>query len=102
MKLKPFELERYFANYAFSAQYLLSSSDSESLLQKEVIEMADPEAKELWDNLKLSYTESLGLPLLRQEISCLYKGIDKDNVLVVIPEEGIFIALNTILEKGDH
>lgn len=102
MNLKPFKLERYFAKYEFSVKYLLSSSDCDGLSQKEVLEMADPEAKDLWDNLKLGYTESQGLPLLRQETAKLYSSINSENVLIVAPEEGIFIALNSILEKGDH
>ena len=102
MKLKPFKLERYFAKYEFKVEYLLSSSDCDGLPQKEVLAMADPETKDLWDNLKLGYTESQGLPLLRQEVSKLYDGINPDAVLIVAPEEGIFITLNTILNKGDH
>ena len=102
MKLKPFELERYFFRYEFSAKYLLSSSDCDGLLQKDVIAMADAEAKSLWDNLRLGYTESLGLPILREEISKIHKGVNKDDILVIVPAEGILIALNSILEKDDH
>lgn len=102
MKIKPFELERYFSKYEFSVKYLLSSSDCDGLKQSELLSWADPEAKELWDHLTLGYTESLGLPLLRQEIAKLYQNISKDEIITVIPEEGIFIALNSILNKGDH
>lgn len=102
MKLKPFELERYFAKYEFSVKYLLSPSDNEGLSQNELLKMADSKTKKLWDGLKLGYTESQGHPLLRDEIAKLYKGVSKDEILVVAPEEGIFITLNTILNKGDH
>lgn len=102
MRLNPFKLERYFAKYEFSAKYLLSSSDCDGLDQKQLLQLADEETKQLWNNLHLGYTESLGHPLLRQEISGLYSGINSSQVLAVVPEEGIFIALNTILEKGDH
>jgi len=102
MKIKPFALERYFAKYEFSAKYLLSASDCDGLLQAEVLSWADRETKKMWYDLKLGYTESLGLPLLRQEIAKLYQSISADEVLVVVPEEGIFITLNTLLEKGDH
>lgn len=102
MKLKPFKLERYFAKYEFSVKYLLSSSDCDGLVQKELIELADSETKNLWEGLRLGYTDSLGHPLLRTEVANLYKGITSSNVLIIAPEEGIFIALNTILEKGDH
>jgi aspartate/methionine/tyrosine aminotransferase len=102
MKVKPFEIERYFAKYEFSARYLLSNSECSGLSQSEVLSWADPETKQLWDNLKLGYTESLGLPLLRKEIATLYNGISADEVMLVVPEEGIFIALNSLLDKGDH
>lgn len=102
MQIKPFKLERYFAKYEFSAKYLLSSSDCDGLAKKDLLAEADQESKNLWENLTLGYTESLGLPLLRAEIAKLYKDIKKEEVLVVAPEEGIFIALNSILQKGDH
>lgn len=102
MKIKPFELERYFAKYEFSVKYLLSSSDCDGLAVKDLLKLADPETKKMWEELKLGYTESLGLPSLRQEVAKLYKGINPDEVLIVAPEEGIFIAMNTLLNKGDH
>ncbi|EKE06177.1 MAG: hypothetical protein ACD_19C00063G0002 [uncultured bacterium] len=102
MKLKPFKLEKYFAKYEFSAKYLLSSSDCDGLVQKELLSLADNEMKSLWEQLTLGYTESLGNPLLRTEVAKIYSGVDPSEVLIVTPEEGIFIALNTILNKGDH
>ena len=102
MDLKPFKLERYFAQYEFSVKYQLSSSDCDGLLQSDLIGMADQETAKLWQGLALGYTESLGHPLLREEISMLYQGISAENCLVIVPEEGIFIALNSILREGDH
>ena len=52
--------------------------------------------------MKLGYTESLGHPLLRKEVAGLYKGVSDEDCLIITPEEGIFIALNSILEKGDN
>jgi aspartate/methionine/tyrosine aminotransferase len=102
MDLKPFKLERYFARYEFSAKYLLSSSDCDGLLQSELVAMADHETKKLWDNLTLGYTESSGHPLLREEIARLYTGITAGDCLVTVPEEGIHIALNSVLRSGDN
>jgi aspartate/methionine/tyrosine aminotransferase len=102
MHLKPFKLERYFAEYEFSVKYLLSSSDCDGLTQSDLVDMADSQLRPLWDHLTLGYTESLGHPLLREEISHLYQGIAADECLVIVPEEGIFIALNSILHPGDH
>lgn len=102
MNLKPFKLERYFAQYEFSARYLLSSSDCDGLALGELLALADSETLKLWGNLTLGYTESIGHPLLREEIAGLYRGIFANDCLVIAPEEGIFLALNSILERGDH
>jgi len=102
MKIRSFDLERYFALYEFSAEYLLSSSDCEALSMKELIEMASPGTLVIWEELRLGYTESAGHPLLREKISSLYENMGPDNVLVAVPEEGIFIAMNALLDQGDH
>jgi aspartate/methionine/tyrosine aminotransferase len=102
MKIVPFALERYFAIHEFTAKYLLSSSDCESLKMSELLAMAGPDVKSLWDDLKLGYTESQGHPLLRAEIAGLYKGLERDDLVVCAPEEGIFLLMQALLEPGDH
>jgi aspartate/methionine/tyrosine aminotransferase len=102
MKIKPFELERYFDKYEFSAPYLLCVSDCEAIALNELLDLADKETRELWDKLTLGYTESKGLPLLREEVTKLYTNIQPDQALIITPEEGIFIAMNVMLEEGDH
>ena len=101
MNLIPFKLERYFAEYEFKARYLLSPSDCEGLEMASLLELADPECRRLWDHLKLGYTESAGHPLLRAEIAALYPGLTPENILAAAPEEGIFIAMQTLLKPGD-
>lgn len=102
MQLNPFKLERYLANYEFSAPYLLCCSDCQPLGRKELLDMADEESLELWENLSLGYTDCLGHPLLREEIARLYDPLTLEDVLVLCPEEGIFIAMNALLKAGDH
>ena len=102
MKIAPFQLERYFNKYEFTTKYLLSCSDCEPLQLNEVLEMADPESLTLWQNLRLAYTESSGHPLLKEEIGKLYSYVYPKDINVMVPEEAIFIAMNCILEKGDH
>ncbi|SDK95353.1 aminotransferase class I/II-fold pyridoxal phosphate-dependent enzyme [Natronincola ferrireducens] len=102
MKINPFKLERYFAIYEFTAKYLLSPSDCESLPMEQLLKGADEESLKLWKDLKLGYTESRGHPILREEITKLYHNINVDDVITIVPEEGIFIAMNAILEEGDH
>lgn len=100
--IPPFKLERYFAQYEFKVRYLLSASDCESLTLRETLDLADPECLALWERLSFSYTESAGHPLLRAEVARLYPSLAPEDVLILTPEEGIFIALQTLLEPGDH
>ncbi|KPL75998.1 hypothetical protein ADN00_11575 [Ornatilinea apprima] len=100
--MQPFKLERYFAQHEFSAEVLMSSSDCESLSLETLLNLCDPETEHLWKNLSLGYTESQGLPLLRAEISTLYTRVHPDQVITLAPEEGIYIAMRTLLRPGDH
>lgn len=102
MNIKPFKLERFFAEYEFSTKYLLSSSDCEPLTKRELLNMASEEHRQLWDDLWLGYTESQGHSLLLDSIASLYDNIKPHHVIEVVPEEGIFIAMSTLLQPGDH
>jgi aspartate/methionine/tyrosine aminotransferase len=102
VQLQPFALERYFAAYEFNVDYLLSASDPESLPLSELLELADPECRNLWRDLTLGYTDSQGHPLLRAEVARLYASISPRDVLVAVPEEAIFVAMNVLLRPGDH
>lgn len=102
MAIQPFKLERYFAQHEFSAPYLLSSSDIDALTMPELLELASDERRHQWDTLKFSYTESQGHPDLLSLISQSYEHVPPQQVIEVVPEEGIFIAMNTLLSEGDH
>jgi len=102
VRLPPFEIERYFALHEFSARHQLSSSDCEPLSLAGVLELADDETRGMWECLCLGYTESAGLPLLREEITSMYDGIGVDDVIEVVPEEGILLAMQAMLQPGDH
>ena len=100
--IAPFKLERCFAEYEFKVRYLLSSSDCESLKLPELLALADPETLDRWERLSLGYTESQGDPLLRAEIAAHYSGLGPDDVIVLVPEEGIYLAMHTLVQPGDH
>lgn len=99
-----FKLEEYLAKYEFSAKYLLCCSDAESFTMSEIIDMAGPKEKDLWRHLRLGYTEAPGLPLLRETVAHeLYPGLEPDNILTFAgAEEGIFCALNALVDASDH
>jgi aspartate/methionine/tyrosine aminotransferase len=102
MRIRDFQLERYFAKYEFSARYLLSPSDCEPLAMRELLAMASGEDAKLWDELVLAYTESPGHPELRARIAGMHHGLTADNVLCAVPEEAVFLAMNSLLEPGDR
>lgn len=98
-----FKLEEFWKKYEFSAPYLLCPSDAETWLLKDILTMADPESKNLWDNLSLGYTESPGLPILRKEIARLYDSLNADHILTTAgAEEGIYCAMHSLVSHGDH
>lgn len=98
-----FKLERYFARWEFVAQHLLSSSDVEGWAMADVVALADPESRRLWDGLALGYTESPGHPLLRAEIASLYDmAAPEDALCTVSAEEAIYLCMRVLLQPGDH
>jgi aspartate/methionine/tyrosine aminotransferase len=68
----------------------------------DLVAMADARTERLWNELTLGYTESPGHPLLRSGIAEMYDSIDEAHIVVVVPEEGIFLIMNALLEPGDH
>jgi aspartate/methionine/tyrosine aminotransferase len=101
--LDEFDLEVYFAKHEFTAKYLFCCSDAESMLMKDLLALADDECKKLWDELSCQYTESPGLPLLREEIAKNYPGLNSDDIFCFSgAEEGIYTTMRALLTKEDH
>jgi len=102
MAIRPFLLERFFAQYEFKAPYLLCSSDCESMTVQDLLAF-EPEALAQLQNLWLGYTETPGHPDLRAEIAGLYRQITPDQILVHAgAQEAIFNFMNAVLAPGDH
>jgi aspartate/methionine/tyrosine aminotransferase len=102
MQLPPFKLERYFARYEFNTEFILCSSDSESMSIAELLGLEEG-AAEAFQNVWLGYTESQGGPSLRGEIAKLYAGTKSEDVLICSgAEEAIFLFMNAVLKKEDH
>ena len=102
MNLPPFKLERYFAKYEFNTEYLLCSSDCESMSIAELLSLEDG-AGENYQQVWLGYTESQGSPALRLEICRLYDTIQLEDVLVHTgAEEAIFLFMLAAFKEYDH
>lgn len=104
MRPSLFKLEEYLTQYEFSSPYLFCCSDAESFTMAEVLNLANPEEQNLWDTLQLKYTEPFGYPPLRTAISnAMYQNMQAENILCFAgAEEGIYCALYTLCEPGDH
>jgi aspartate/methionine/tyrosine aminotransferase len=103
MQIADFTLERYFARWEFAVKYVLCASDVEPFRQRDLLALADDDARARWDALSLGYTESLGLPALREEIATLYPGLTPDDVITFAgAEEGVFVSMHALLGPGDH
>lgn len=103
MRIADFALERYFARWEFAARHVLSASDVEPYKLSELLALADDDARDRWERLSLGYTETAGLPALREEIARLYQTVAADDVLTFAgAEEGVFVAMHALLEAGDH
>lgn len=102
-RIDDFALERYFARWEFAVDHQLSASDVEPLRLRELLALADSDARERWEALSLGYTESTGLPALREAIAGMYPGLGPEHVFVLAgAEEGIFLTLHTLLGPGDE
>jgi aspartate/methionine/tyrosine aminotransferase len=103
MRIADFELERYFARWEFAVEHVLCASDVQGYPMADVLAMAEPEARALWDGLTLGYTESTGHPLLRREIASMYDGLAAEDVLVFAgAEEAIFCLTNVLMGPDTH
>ena len=103
MQIADFTLERFFARWEFAVRFVLCASDVQPLTLSELLALADDDARQRWERLSLGYTESLGLPVLRDEIAKLYRGLTADDVITFAgAEEGIFLAMHALLSPGDH
>ena len=103
MQIADFTLERFFARWEFAVRYVLCASDVQPCTLPELLALGDDDARQRWERLSLGYTESLGLPALRDEIARLYRGLTADDVITFAgAEEGIFLAMHALLSPGDH
>jgi aspartate/methionine/tyrosine aminotransferase len=102
MQISPFKLERYFAQYEFTTDYLLCSSDCESMTIRELLDL-EAGAAERFSGQWLGYTESTGGSALRSTICSIYESIEPDEVLVHAgAEEAVFLFMHAALQPDDH
>lgn len=101
--LPDFRLETYFAKWEFEARYHLTASDAETVSVRELLALADADGRERWDSLSLGYTESRGLPELREAIAATYDSLSADDILCFAgAEEALYLVPQALLGADDH
>jgi aspartate/methionine/tyrosine aminotransferase len=101
-KLEPFKLERYFAKHEFTARFLASSSDAETISLKELLAFEKGTLEDLLET-RLGYSDSNGIPKLRTAIAEHYETIGAHQVITHTgAQEPIFNFFHSLFQSGDH
>ena len=101
--LPDFQLETFFSRWEFNTKYNMCASNIESVSLKELLLLSNVEDKKLWTKLDLGYTETYGSLNLREVIAETYDNINSNDILTFAGgEEGIYVAMQCILNKNDH
>lgn len=102
--LPPFKLERFFAKYEFhpTCTHHLCCSDAEPFTLEALLGVADADSLARYNSLSLAYTETAGLPALREAIAAQYTTLSAAEIVVAAPQELIFLAMTALLQPGDR
>lgn len=101
--LPDFQLETFFSRWEFNTKYNMCASNIESVSLKELLLLSNVEDKKLWTKLDLGYTETYGSLNIREAIAETYDNINSNDILTFAGgEEGIYVAMQCILNKNDH
>jgi aspartate/methionine/tyrosine aminotransferase len=101
--LPDFRLEAYFSRWEFAARYHLTASDAQTMSLRSLLDLADDDGHARWSSLELGYTQTYGLPELREAIASTYDTVAPQDVLCFAgASEAIFLAMRTLLTPSDH
>ncbi|NWA28422.1 aminotransferase class I/II-fold pyridoxal phosphate-dependent enzyme [Pseudomonas gingeri] len=101
--LPDFRLETYFSKWEFSARYHMTASDAQSMTIQELLALADVADREAFETLSLGYTQTFGAPELLEVIASTYERQTPADLLCFAgAEEGLYVAMHALLNKGDH
>src|SRR5664279_3095674 len=102
-RLPDFRLETYFSEWEFAARYHLTASDAQTISLPELLALADEDGRNRWESLQLGYTETHGLPALREAIAGTYDHVSAEEILCFAgAEEALYLAMQVLLNPGDH
>ncbi|KOU39416.1 aminotransferase [Streptomyces sp. WM4235] len=102
-RLPDFRLETYFSRWEFTARHHLTASDVETTTLGELLSLADDKDRDAFEKLPLGYTQTFGDPALREVIAQTYeRAVAEDVICFAGAEEAIYLAMNVLLDAGDH
>src|SRR5450631_1423546 len=101
--MRDFALEVYFSKWEFAAKYNLAGSDGENMTVAQLLELASPDDRAAFGDLRLGYTETFGSSALRAEIARTYDTVGPEHLLCFAgAEEAIYAAMHVLLDPADH
>lgn len=102
-RLPDFRLETYFSRWEFTARHHMTASDAQAMTLGELLALADQADRAAFADLPLGYTQTYGDPALRAAIAATYERVGPADVICFAgAEEGLYLAMNVLLEAGDH
>ena len=102
MKLNVNQVERLLAIRKEGLNYQLATSTCEGFDIKYMLEIADKECLEMWENLRLGEKNFRANKQLNEAIARRNKTMKTENIVKVSPEEGVIMVFATLLKPGDE
>jgi aspartate/methionine/tyrosine aminotransferase len=101
--MRNFGLEVFFSEWEFKARHHMTASDMESMALPDLLALGGDKEREAFDTLWLGYTQTWGLPELRDEIAATFSSLSADNILCLAGAgEGLYMAAKVLLSADDH
>lgn len=102
MRIRPFELERWYVEHEFTVKHNISASCAAPTSTGDLLGLAGPGAAERYLGLGLDYIENPGSFALRSQVARWFPGLGTDDIQITTgASEGIFLLLNSLLDPGD-
>jgi aspartate/methionine/tyrosine aminotransferase len=102
-ELPDFRLEVFLGRWEFAARHHLTASDAQTLTIGELLDLADPGARERFERLALGYTPTWGSEELLGAIASSYEQLETEHILGFAgAEEAMFWVLQELVGPGDH
>jgi aspartate/methionine/tyrosine aminotransferase len=105
MNIAPFGVEQWMNEWETGAVANLAETCVDSMSVAELMDLSGQreDILEQMMNLKLSYGDILGSDEIRDSIASLYKGMDRENVMIMNGGAAAnFIAMFTLVSPGDE